>query len=321
MSKMAAPLRIAIDRRSSVPAYRQLAEELRYRIATGNLGIGARLPTVANGGKIWGVNLHTVRRAYEVLASEGLVEMQRGRGTIVIAKAPASPAPAREGIGAFAEWAAAHASREFGLMPAEFADLIAATRSEPFRARDVPIVECSEHQADQLARLLQRRWQAETRGWSLERAGEPPAGPFVATLFHYNDIRRRWPHRMKDAIFISIHPSGDLREKLKSFGKRKGPVAVRLVERDEPMARSIAADVSTLLPSPRYRLETYVFKGPVKSLSLSGDEFYLFSPRLWADLSKAQHALPNTADVEYVIADDEQMRVAHRFGWQARDER
>jgi len=316
MPKSPSPLRISVDRTSTVPAYRQLADELRYRIATGDLALGTRLPTVAEGGKLWRVNLHTVRRAYEILAGEGLVDMQRGRGTTVIAKASLAPAGAREGAGAFADWAAAHATREFGLTAAEFADLITASHAKGKGGQDVPIVECSDHQAGDLAAQLSASWKTKTRGWSLERPDEPPAGPFVATYFHYNDIRRRWPHRMKDAFFISIRPADVLRERLKAFGRGKDAPKVHLVERDESMARSIAADVSQLLPSRRYMLVTDVIKDQVAAFKLSEGEYYLFSPRLWAALRPAQRAAANTAEVEYTIAEDEQLRVARHFSWQ-----
>jgi len=314
MSAAPKPPKLRIDRGSTVPAYRQLADELRYRIATGDLTIGARLPTVAEGATLWGVNLHTVRHAYGQLAAEGMIDMQRGRGTTVIARVPVG-ATAPGGVSAFVDWVTARAAQDFGLAPADLADLITANRGAPTRARALCVAECSEHQASHLAAQLETRWGIETTGWSLDWADEPPPGPFVATLFHYNDIRQRWPHRMKDAMFISIRPARALEETLKRFGRRRGPLRICLVERDESMARSMAADVSVLLPSARYSLTPLVVKGPPGKMTLPDDALYLFSPRLWADVPADLRDQANTAEVEYDIPTEEHARLAHHFGW------
>ncbi len=307
---------IEIDRASAVPVYRQIADALRYRIATGDIEIGTRLPTVHEGSRLWRINLHTVRRAYAELASDGMVQMQRGRGTVVMARAPVPHTVSHDGVGAFVEWAASRAALEHGLSRAEFADLITATSPPRAAQRGVFVLECSEHQARQLAGEIARRWGVKTRGWSLEWADEPAVGPFIATYFHYNDIRRRWPHRMKDAVFVSIRPSQALGQALRKFGRRPGPVNVRLVEREETMARSIAADVSAILPSPRYKLAPQIIKGPLTRLQLEGGALYLFSPRLWASLSDKQRGRANALEVEYDIPGAEHARLAYRFGWQ-----
>jgi len=314
MSAATKPPKLRIDRTSTVPAYRQLADELRYRIATGDLAIGARLPTVAQGATLWGVNLHTVRHAYGRLAAEGLIDMQRGRGTTVIARTPVN-ATAPVGVSAFVDWVTARAAQDFGLAPADLADLITAKRGAPKRARELCVAECSEHQADHLARQLAVRWDIEASGWSLDWADEPPPGPFVATLFHYNDIRQRWPHRMKDAVFIAIRPSQELEETLRRFGRWRGPLRICLVERDESMARSMAADVSVLLPSRRYALTPLVVKGPPGKMNLPDDALYLFSPRLWAEVPDEMRRHTNTAEVVYEIPPEEHVRLAHHFGW------
>jgi len=313
------PKRIATDRTSSVPLYRQIAEALRYKIATGEVPIDARLPTITQGSRAWKVNLHTVRRAYAELAADGMVQMQRGRGTIVTARAPATHPTSREGVAAFVDWISSRAASEHGLSRTELADLIALTDAPANTGRGINVIECSAHQAEDLARELSAHWQVKTRGWSLERADEPGAGPFIATYFHYNDIRRRWPHRMKDAAFISIRPSAGLGQQLRSFGRRKGPLEIRLVEREETMASSIASDIKAILPSARYRLERDVAKGRLNDFNFKEGRLYLFSPRLWAALGDAQRSLPNALEVIYEIPDSEQSRLARHFGWARRE--
>jgi len=66
-----------------VPRYVQLADILRERITRGQLVAGARLPTLDELVKEFDVARVTVRQAVDVLARDGLVSPQRGRGTFV----------------------------------------------------------------------------------------------------------------------------------------------------------------------------------------------------------------------------------------------
>lgn len=78
------------DAAGGVTRYRQLASVLRHRIAPGEWPVGHQLPTVERLAQSHGIAKVTVRQAFAVLAEEGLVSSQRGRGTHVI-KAPSGP--------------------------------------------------------------------------------------------------------------------------------------------------------------------------------------------------------------------------------------
>jgi GntR family transcriptional regulator len=63
--------------------YQQLADQIRQQILTGAYPPGGRLPTVDRVVKAHGVAPDTIRRAYRVLAAEGLVAIVPGRGNFV----------------------------------------------------------------------------------------------------------------------------------------------------------------------------------------------------------------------------------------------
>ncbi len=63
--------------------YQEIAESLRRRIASGELGPGDKLPPVRTMARRWGCTPGTVSRAYAQLSQEGLVEGHRGGGTQV----------------------------------------------------------------------------------------------------------------------------------------------------------------------------------------------------------------------------------------------
>jgi GntR family transcriptional regulator len=75
----------ALFRDSPVPRYAQLAELLRQRIARGVWKQGETLPSLEALVAEFGVARVTVRQAVDLLAREGLVSPQRGRGTFVTA--------------------------------------------------------------------------------------------------------------------------------------------------------------------------------------------------------------------------------------------
>jgi DNA-binding transcriptional ArsR family regulator len=74
---------ITIDRMSEVPTYRQLADELRQLIRTGQLKSGDQLPSIHELMTETGLAQNTIRSAVAVLREEGLVVTAPGRGVFV----------------------------------------------------------------------------------------------------------------------------------------------------------------------------------------------------------------------------------------------
>jgi GntR family transcriptional regulator len=66
-----------------IPRYLQIADLMRQRIARGRWLRGARLPSLDALAESFGVARVTVRQAIDLLAREGLVSPQQGRGTFV----------------------------------------------------------------------------------------------------------------------------------------------------------------------------------------------------------------------------------------------
>lgn len=69
--------------RGAGPIYQRIADDLRARIQSGELGAGAKLPTEESLTKTYGVTRATVRQAMQVLVNEGLVASERPRGHFV----------------------------------------------------------------------------------------------------------------------------------------------------------------------------------------------------------------------------------------------
>jgi len=72
-----------IDPTGPVPPYKQIAEIIRQRIATGEYPKGMRIPTESEMVETWEVARTTARRAIALLREEGLVDTVPQRGTYV----------------------------------------------------------------------------------------------------------------------------------------------------------------------------------------------------------------------------------------------
>jgi DNA-binding GntR family transcriptional regulator len=72
-----------VDYQAAESPSRQIAAWLRGRIKTGEFKPGQRLPTERDLQQTLGVAATTTRRAYRLLADEGLVVTTPGRGTHV----------------------------------------------------------------------------------------------------------------------------------------------------------------------------------------------------------------------------------------------
>jgi GntR family transcriptional regulator len=76
-------LPIQIDKRSGIPIYVQLGEQIRLLIREGILQADNPVPTVRGLAVDLGINANTVARVYRELEDDGLLRLERGVGTFV----------------------------------------------------------------------------------------------------------------------------------------------------------------------------------------------------------------------------------------------
>lgn len=68
--------------------YRDIADDIRRRIMTGEYPVGSALPGLQTLASSYGAAVNTVRAAQEILRKEGLLRVSQGEPTTVL-KAPA----------------------------------------------------------------------------------------------------------------------------------------------------------------------------------------------------------------------------------------
>ena len=178
---------IELDRDAPLPLADQLVEAMRYEIASGRYRPGARLPSTRALGEQLGISFHTVRKGYQKLAEEGVVDVRRGGGYVVVERQALSRAERLErGAGVVEE--ALHKLVGLGLSDAEvdyavqeglqFFERPGGARALVFVAR---YRELAESGAEQASAALQERvapaLSSDLAGLGPgRRAGGPAAG-------------------------------------------------------------------------------------------------------------------------------------------------
>jgi len=71
---------------SAEPIYRQLVDQLRRRIASGQLVAGQEIPSARELAQALAVNPMTISKAFGLMEAEGLLERRRGLPMVVAAQ-------------------------------------------------------------------------------------------------------------------------------------------------------------------------------------------------------------------------------------------
>ncbi len=159
---------IAIDRTSNTPVHEQLVEQLRYLIASGHFPVDETMPSTRMLAGQVGVSFHTVRKAYQQLGQEGLLEARVGSGYRVKERAPLSKGERIE-RGASVVQDALQKLIGLGLHEAEVEylfqeqfDLMTGVRSGHKLVFAAPYREMADLCAEQVALALQQPVEAAT---------------------------------------------------------------------------------------------------------------------------------------------------------------
>lgn len=77
---------ILISNSSEKPIYKQVKNQIKENILSGNITENTKLPSIRTLAKELQISVITTKRAYKELEKEGLVETVKGKGTYVASK-------------------------------------------------------------------------------------------------------------------------------------------------------------------------------------------------------------------------------------------
>jgi len=158
-----------------IPIYQQLVDSIRAAIKKGTLAYGQKLPTVQEISQKLSIARGTVKRVYDELERDGLIEKSQGRGTFVCYQ-PAS-ANSRKEQAMQAIDSLLQQLEEMGFSPAEiniFLELKIREHLEQDRKIKIAVVECNTENLLQMTEQLRQLKHVDLYPYLLESVREYP---------------------------------------------------------------------------------------------------------------------------------------------------
>ena len=141
----------------NIPIYRQLVDAIRAAVKKGQLSDGQQLPTVQDLSADLGISIGTIKRAYDELEREGIVEKGQGRGTFV--KYQPADTVSRKDQAMHAIDMLISQLEEMGFSPAEiniYLNLRLRERAEQACKVKIAVLECNPENLSQISDQLRR---------------------------------------------------------------------------------------------------------------------------------------------------------------------
>ena len=221
-----------------IPIYQQLVDHIRAAVKSGVLKPGQQLPTVQDISADLSIAKGTIKRAYDELEREGLVEKIQGRGTFVCGQ-PQQPANRKEyAMAAIDEML--HKLESVGFTTAEigiYVDLKLRQRAESEYRVKIAVLECNPENLRQMSDQLR-------------------AIPHVELFSYLTDSIEEYPYKLEEDLdlIITTAAHADHMEHLLSGNRRVIRVALRLSRRclQEIIRLRKGQKVGILCYSPRF---------------------------------------------------------------------
>ncbi len=286
-------------------------EHCLIMIATGKWAAGARMPSVRDAEKEWGINRLAIQQAYKKLESQGLIVSKARSGYYVtnqenILKVSNFRVELDNLHRTFAE----QIMKTTGLAPLPAFRYLA--RLAQVRDKEAPMcafAECTHIQAESLAGEV-----ADQLGISvtslvvdhiLGRRNRIPrhVRVLLTTHFHYSELMPLSKLGSLEVVAVPIEASSEMIKRLSNTGEN-----FVLLETEKEMAEAVADDARGVLQS--HSVESMVTDNIQKALSdiLLSDEkdrpdnpTILLSPRDWGSIDQKWREHPRVRAVEYQI--------------------
>lgn len=203
-----------IDFVEGVPVYRQLVDRIRANIKSGVMENGMQLPTVRELAGQLGLALGTVKRAYDELGKEGLVQQVQGRGTFVSYRHVDSESRKERAMSAIDEMLRVLEEMNFSMTETRiYLDLKLRQREMVQENLKVALVECNPEVLSQVADQLRSIPGIDIFTYLLEEMRRYPyhlseeMDLVVTTMTHAEEVEQLLgSHRKMARIALRLQP-------------------------------------------------------------------------------------------------------------------
>lgn len=202
-----------INQALDIPIYQQLVDKIRAAVKVGSLNADQQLPTVQELSDRLGVARGTVKRAYDELEYEGLIEKIRGRGTFI--RQQKLDAGSRKDRAMAAIDDLLDSLEDMGFSAGEvniFLDLKLRQRMEKVSVLKVAVLECNPESLSQMAEQLREVGNIEVYSYLVDNALAYPYAMaedmdlIVTTTIHAADLAQVIPQKEK-LVRIALRPT------------------------------------------------------------------------------------------------------------------
>ena len=202
-----------INQTLDIPIYQQLVDKIRAAVKAGTLETGAQLPTVQELSDRLGVARGTIKRAYDELEYEGIIEKIRGRGTFICQQRLDAGSRKDRAMAAIDDLL--DSLEEIGFSAGEvniFLDLKLRQRMEQVSLLKVAVLDCNPESLSQMAEQLRDVGNIEVYSYLVDNAMEYPYSMaeemdlIVTTTAHAALLSQVLPEKEK-LVRIALRPN------------------------------------------------------------------------------------------------------------------
>jgi GntR family transcriptional regulator len=211
-------MNINIDRKSGIPIYIQIKNQIMNEIKNGNLKIGEKMPTERELSQSLNISRNTISAAYNLLEQEGVLISYQGRGTFVAEEAKTwKQHSIKDRLLKIIDLGLEEAL-EMGLNTKEFLAIVQdriREKEELIKKVNAIFVECNIEQANVFAKELSRATslnvmpmvlsELENMNESAQKALEE-VQLIIATFNHVNEVKALISNLNKDVLGVAINP-------------------------------------------------------------------------------------------------------------------
>lgn len=202
-----------INQTLDIPIYQQLVDKIRAAVKAGTLNTGAQLPTVQELSDKLGVARGTIKRAYDELEYEGLIEKIRGRGSFICQQRLDAGSRKDRAMAAIDDLL--DSLEEMGFSAGEvniFLNLKLRQRMERVSLLKVAVLDCNPESLSQMAEQLRDVGNIEVYSYLVDNALEYPYAMaedmdlIVTTNAHAAVLSQVLPQKEK-LVRIALRPN------------------------------------------------------------------------------------------------------------------
>lgn len=220
-----------IDRKSGVPIYIQVKNQIMDDIKNGNLRIGEKMPTERELSQKLNTSRNTVSAAYNVLEVEGVLISYQGRGTFVAEEAKTWKQHSKRGKLLKLIDMGYEEALEMGMDTKEFLAVVVDRIKEKedfIKGINAIFIECNIEQANAFSKELERSTDLNVTPIVLQDLDNRSVQTekilkeshlIIATFNHVNEVKSLTADLKKDVFGVAINPSLETIVKIARYPK------------------------------------------------------------------------------------------------------